>query len=531
MDSSQLLEEYLVSLGASSSGEIACGFEFLTSELHLPERQALEILAKRINVRSTKAVKFHLQKKNETDTPRKAGRPPKIPDEKFQEMCQWISQEYQVARYMTMDDIINKFLSDDSFEDVDVNTLQHNLREAGFRTVLAVPQEVGRITLTSKLIEDHFRALSLAVSGVSARLIINADESGFQPWVDSKDVRVWVASNHQGDSVQVPVDRQVKRVTLLAGITLSGATIRPLVILPRKSFELELAALGYTDSAIFTDSKKGYVSKDRFILWLQNAVKPYLEEVRKDIGCSDSKAVLILDGCSSHADLERICESMNLSVFTIPPHSLLQPLDLVTFGLLKKRYARVRLDSSMLTKMTQNIHRILFAFQQSSTSSNNVAAFRKAGIVLSPSCSDNKIILRAVVDRQCAAKAMCYLASRECRQADVQTGCIPDGISTQLLGNSGANISSDASGDPPVVRSGIQVRDGDLMPEFDEIAEVGFNDSEVAHAESLATQVVPTLIFPSDSRRNTTAAMFDEPPTKKMMRKRVKPSAILHRSV
>jgi len=69
------------------------------------------------------------------------------------------------------------------------------------------------------------------------------------------------------------------------------------------------------------------------------------------------------------------------------------------------------------------------------------------------------------------------------------------------------------------------------MPEFDEIAEVGFNDSEVAHAESLATQVVPTLIFPSDSRRRTTAAMLDEPPTKKLMRKRVKPSATLHKSV
>ena len=122
------------------------------------------------------------------------------------------------------------------------------------------------INLTSSQIQEHFRLLSNIISDVPARMIINADESGFQPWTDFKDVKVWVPSSHIGENVQVPIERQTKRVTLLAGITLSGACIRPLVIIPRKSFEIELAGLGYTDYAIFVESIKGYASKDRFLI-------------------------------------------------------------------------------------------------------------------------------------------------------------------------------------------------------------------------------------------------------------------------
>ena len=117
------------------------------------------------------------------------------------------------------------------------------------------------------------------------------------------------------------INRQTKRVTLLAAITLSGASLRPLVILPRKSFELELAALGYTDYAIFIESGKGYVSKDRFKIWLEHSVRPYLNEVRRDIGKPDEKAVLIIDGCSAHQEISEICASLNLVVYHLSTHS------------------------------------------------------------------------------------------------------------------------------------------------------------------------------------------------------------------
>jgi len=270
---------------------------------------------------------------------------------------------------------------------------------------------------------------------------------------------VWVPATHVGETVQLAIERQTKRVTILAGITLSGAIIRPLVIIPRKSFELELSGLGYTDYAIFTESQKGYINKDRFKIWLLRAVGPYLEEVRRDLGKPESRALLIIDGCSAHEDIDETCRDLLIDVLRLPAHSshLLQPLDLVTFGLQKKRYARIRLDSkSKLNKLTQNIHRILFSFQQASASSNNVAAFRKAGIILSPSCSDGHITLRAEIDRRYALKAMSYLASPECKEADLREARSSESqVETLLPSSSGTDPLDEIIGAPSQVSVGV----------------------------------------------------------------------------
>jgi len=419
-DLTSRLEAHLTSVQAQTKREIVvAGYQFLTEQMKLQEEEALHVLSKKIDVRSTKAVKFHLSP-GRSDPTKRVGRPAIIGSSKFEDLRKFILSEYQSARYLTMDDIVNRLLSDGTLDYIDGSTLQHNLKDAGFRSVLAKPQEPGRIQLTTTQINSHFQALSLAIQNIPARLIINADESGFQPWIDSKEVRVWVPTSHAGDAVQVAIDRQTKRVSLLAGIALSGATIRPLVIIPRKSFGLELAGLGYTDFAIFVESAKGYISQERFRIWLTKAVGPYLQEVRRDIGEPNARALLIIDGCTAHENLDVLCSELNLELFFLPAHGshLFQPLDLVTFGIQKRRYAQLRLESPKLNKMTQNIHRILFSFQQAATSSNNVSAFRRAGIVLTPTCSDSKIYLRGTVDRTYAMKAMQYLASPECHEAD-----------------------------------------------------------------------------------------------------------------
>jgi len=66
----------------------------------------------------------------------------------------------------------------------------------------------------------------------------------------------------------------------------------------------------------------------------------------------------------------------------------------------------------------KNIHRVLLSFQHAATTSNNVAAFRKAGIILDPKSVDNRVVLRAYVDRSQAISAIQYLASHECAEAD-----------------------------------------------------------------------------------------------------------------
>jgi hypothetical protein len=139
--------------------------DYLRRVLLLEEEVALTIIAEKIGVRSKKAVLHHLHPKvRSTDQPvRGPGRPPIISDEKMAELKQWIVSEYNSTRYVTIDDIFNWLLADDGVSekaDLTHNTLQHILRDAGFIAVKSVPQEPGRISLTSAQINGHFETLA-----------------------------------------------------------------------------------------------------------------------------------------------------------------------------------------------------------------------------------------------------------------------------------------------------------------------------------------------------------------------------------
>ena len=85
---------------------------------------------------------------------------------------------------------------------------------------------------------------------------------------------------------------------------------------------------------------------------------------------------------------------------------------------MKKRYGRIHHQVDDQNRLTQNIHRVLLSFQHAATTSSNVAAFRMAGIILDPKSVDNRVVLRAYVDRSQAKKAIQYFASPECAEAD-----------------------------------------------------------------------------------------------------------------
>ena len=63
------------------------------------------------------------------------------------------------------------------------------------------------------------------------------------------------------------------------------------------------------------------------------------ESLRRRLGTFDERAVLILDGCSSHVNEQyrALLESKNITMLFLVPHSsyLTQPLDFVTFGRVK----------------------------------------------------------------------------------------------------------------------------------------------------------------------------------------------------
>jgi hypothetical protein len=66
--------------------------------------------------------------------------------------------------------------------------------------------------------------------------------------------------------------------------------------------------------------------------------------------------LLMLDGHESHhsADFESICKQHNIITLYMPAHSshLLQPLDIVLFGLLKRAYGK-QVEKMMRTSLTR----------------------------------------------------------------------------------------------------------------------------------------------------------------------------------
>jgi hypothetical protein len=102
---------------------------------------------------------------------------------------------------------------------------------------------------------------------------------------------------------------------------------------------------------------------------------------------TDSPAVLLCDNCAAHIDdeIKALLAQNNVRLITFPPHTsnLFQPLDLVTFGVFKREHREVRVKLPKSSQVWQ-ITKLMKAIERATDSSNNRAAFKKAGLVGNP---------------------------------------------------------------------------------------------------------------------------------------------------
>jgi hypothetical protein len=82
-------------------------------------------------------------------------------------------------------------------------------------------------------IHDHFYRLQQEIENVPAALIFNADESGFQDFVDARELHVIVPAEFESDSVRIPSQRSEKRATMLAAVSVDGSALKPMVIIQK----------------------------------------------------------------------------------------------------------------------------------------------------------------------------------------------------------------------------------------------------------------------------------------------------------
>ena len=123
------------------------------------------------------------------------------------------------------------------------------------------PIENERIQVKPEDINLYFNQLSATIDGMPASFVINLDESGFDKYADASKRYMIIPKgkiiNNYG------IDRNEKRVTLLGAICASGQTLKPLIIISRKSVDQELFELGFTPENVdYAYSETGYMTNE-----------------------------------------------------------------------------------------------------------------------------------------------------------------------------------------------------------------------------------------------------------------------------
>jgi hypothetical protein len=267
-------------------------------------------------------------------------------------------------------------------------------KDPRIRSCAAVAMENVRLAVTQEDIDQHFHYLRDSIEGVPAHFVFNMDEMGHQPWADALAMTCFVPSTWTAKTVQYPVSRQGKRITLIACIGADGSVLRPAVVIPRKTYDDNVQQYGLTSEKLDVyHQQKGYIDRDIFDTWFKDT---FLAEVRcrRKRYAYRGPAYLIMDNCTAHSGtpIEAMCQEGGIIPLFIPPHSshLLQMLDLSLFGVTKRAISRLNKCRKRYVQM-EHIADIVEGFLKSSSLGNVVASFKMGGISLV--LDDNKKLL------------------------------------------------------------------------------------------------------------------------------------------
>ena len=286
--------------------------------------------------------KHHMRSKKTTLSP---GRPPILPMECLNTIKQIIYENFNQRKPVTYDYLIDEIQKQYKIV-VKPDTLRHICRGIpDIKSVRGEPMEKERVNSSREDILNYYTELEAVIEDVPGGFIFNVDESGCSDWCDAQEMRVLVPSSYEENSIKIPIDRNSKRATLVGCISADGKCMKPLILLPRKTIEEDIRLCGYNDdNALFAYQKNAFMTTVLFDFWAENVFFPELTRKRKEkeyVG----PAILIMDGLGAHYS-QTFIEECNLNgvyIIFLPPHTSdqCQPLDLVTFALLKRNYNKL----------------------------------------------------------------------------------------------------------------------------------------------------------------------------------------------
>ena len=273
------------------------------------------------------------------------------------------------------------------------DTLRHICRGIDeVKTVRGIPMEQQRVSASNDDIMKYYDLLNAMIQQIPGSFIFNVDESGCCDWTDAHEVKVLVPQWYEDSNIKIPVDRNSMRATIVGCIAADGTCMKPLVLLPRKTIDSDLILYGYNDNqALFVYQKNAFMTTKLFEKWAIDVFFPDIEKRRKKYDY-EGPAVLILDGLGSHYSdtFLEACNIYNVYVLFLVPHTSdqCQPLDLVTFSLLKRAYSKMTFDK-FASKQSNQVIKMLGAWYQATAPHLIISAFVASG--MNPYLNNNQI--------------------------------------------------------------------------------------------------------------------------------------------
>lgn len=255
--------------------------------------------------------------------PKEAKRPELLSQEQYNALAGKIKETIKENGNPSLGDIIN-FISDSFKIIVSRSTASRILGRIGFKLMKAKPMEEDRYNCKLDDIIAYYQRLSELLSLIPCGFCFNLDESGIQRYVDAKDTYLVVPNDFPDDELTFPVYRSSKRITLLHCISTDGSYIKPLFVLPRKTFESDVFEYIDPNSCRFSTQEHGFLTAELFEYWLVTCFFPELEKKREEFQYF-GPALLIMDGFKGHSkayeEIKDIFANKNVEVIFIPPHS------------------------------------------------------------------------------------------------------------------------------------------------------------------------------------------------------------------
>jgi hypothetical protein len=334
---------------------------------------------------------------------RELGRPPLFPPEVQEWTSHLITARFREHNPITYAELLDTLqytreitLSGDS--------LRHIVRGMPtVKSVIGIPTESERVAVDPEQIDAWLTKLEEKVQGIPRAFVFNVDETGCSEYSDSRKVRALVPIDYPAPSVPVPVNRHSKRSTLTACIAADGFRARPFLIVSRITAENKRRLDGYDQNNAFIASRENaFMTRSLFELWATEVFFPMVEQRRMERN-SQGKILLLMDGLGSHHTdrfLEQ-CTERAVDVLFLVPHALdqTQPLDLLTFALMKQRYSASKFQR-LANPQSNQVVRVLGAWFAASNPHHNVEAFMS--LSLFPSEASGDIFL--IVDREKARR-------------------------------------------------------------------------------------------------------------------------------